>query len=160
MDEIIVGEIRLAGFEDIPDGWTACDGQLLKIRDHRALFDVIGTTYGGDGRTTFALPDLRGRVAVHPDGAQFALGTAGGEERHALSVAELPGHHHELTLAIPATNGAGGDGASYLSDRPVTAVSWTTTRDAATRGEGHDNMQPYLGLTFMIALGEPRATRR
>ncbi|HMM41942.1 MAG TPA: tail fiber protein [Thermomicrobiales bacterium] len=160
MDDIIIGEVRLAGFEGIPEGWAACDGQALAIDEHRALFDVIGTTYGGDGRKTFALPDLRGRVAVHADGDAFRLGAAGGADRHALASGELPEHQHELLLATPATNGSAGDGVSYLTDGPVAEVTWTVERQPTTRGAGHDNMQPYLGLTFMIALGGPRATRR
>ncbi len=160
MDDTIVGEIRLAGFEEIPDGWAACDGQLLSIHEYRALFDIIGTTYGGDGRKTFALPDLRGRVAVHADGAAFPLGAAGGAARHALATAELPAHQHELALAAPASGGTAGDGASYLTDGPVAEVAWTVEYSPATRDAGHDNMQPYLGVMFMIALGDPQAARR
>lgn len=160
MNDTIVGEIRLAGFEGIPDGWAACDGQLLSIDEHRALFEVIGTTYGGNGRTTFALPDLRGRVAVHTDGAAFTTGAAGGAERHALALAELPAHQHELLLASPATNGAAGEGISYLTDATVADVAWTVEHRPTTRGASHDNMQPYLALTFMIALDGPRAARR
>ncbi|HEX5165069.1 MAG TPA: tail fiber protein, partial [Thermomicrobiales bacterium] len=87
MDDPIAGEIRLAAFDQIPAGWASCDGQLLQIADYRALYDVIGTRYGGDGRRTFALPDLRGRLALHAD-ANFPLGATGGRASHALTVNE------------------------------------------------------------------------
>jgi microcystin-dependent protein len=147
MDEPIVGEIRLAAFDRIPAGWAACDGQLLSIDEHRALFDVIGARYGGDGRRTFALPDMRGRVAIHADGA-YPLGKSGGTSRHALKAAELPAHSHELR--VPATVADSG-GAALAVDGYDEVVEWrspVTTRAA----NGHDNMQPYLGLVFMIAL--------
>lgn len=160
MNDIIVGEIRLAGFDEIPDGWAACDGQVLSIAEHRALFDVIGSTYGGDGRRTFALPDLRGRVAVHADGGAYSVGATGGAERHALSAAEMPEHQHELLLAAPSSNGAGDDDVSYLTDGPASEVTWASGRLVTSGSTGHNNMQPYLGLTFMIALGGPQAARR
>src|SRR5690606_27622905 len=92
MADPMVGEIRLLAGSEVPPGWAACDGQVLPIREHRELYAVLGTTYGGDGRTTFALPDLRGRTPVHPDGATFRAGAAGGEKQHALTASELPGH--------------------------------------------------------------------
>jgi len=159
VDNIIIGEVRLAGFDGVPDGWAACDGQRLPIAEYRALFAVIGTTYGGDGRTTFALPDLRGRVAIHNDSAGLALGASGGAERHALALAELPAHQHELLLAPPAADGVGSEAVSYLTDSAVTEIGWTDAHLTAASAAGHDNMQPYLGLIFMIALGRSQATR-
>ena len=150
MDEPIAGEIRLAASDRIPAGWAACDGQLLSINEHRALYDVIGTRYGGDGRRTFALPDLRGRVALHAN-ESYPLGRKGGTSRHALTIGELPEHHHELLL-VPAT--ASGDqkaGGYAVVDDSTDIVEWHGTEATGT-ATGHDNMQPYLGLVFMIAL--------
>lgn len=152
MDEPIVGEIRLAAFDRIPAGWASCDGQVLAISEHLALFDVIGTRYGGDGRRTFALPDLRGRVALHAEG-DYPLGAAGGSARHSLTIAELPAHRHDL-LAAPANSDSGtSDGTgSYVSFGLLDDVAEWSGVEAAGIGSGHDNMQPYLGLVFMIAL--------
>jgi microcystin-dependent protein len=150
MDEPIAGEIRLAASDRIPAGWAACDGQVLPIDEHRALFDVIGNRYGGDGRRTFALPDLRGRVALHAD-ESYPLGSKGGAARHALTVVELPAHRHELLLASATANGTQTGGAYVAMGDSTEIVEWhdTTATGAAA---GHDNMQPYLGLVFMIAL--------
>jgi microcystin-dependent protein len=150
MDEPIAGEIRLAASDRIPVGWAACDGQMLLIDEHRALFDAIGTRYGGDGRRTFALPDLRGRVALHAD-ASYPLGRKGGTSRHALTVAELPEHRHELLLATATADGAQTGGAYVALDDSTEIVEWHGT-GATSVAAGHDNMQPYLGLVFMIAL--------
>ena len=153
MDEPVIGEIRLAAFDRIPVGWASCDGQVLAISEHRALFDVIGARYGGDGRRTFALPDLRGRVALHADG-DYPLGASGGSARHSLTIAELPAHHHELLLAAPVTSSSGtsdGIGSYVASGLLEDAAEWAGA-DSAGIGSGHDNMQPYLGLVFMIAL--------
>ena len=161
MDDYIIGEIRLAGFDGIPDGWAACDGQALSVSEHQALFAAIGTTYGGNGRTNFRLPDLRGGVAVHAGANGFKLGASGGAERHALATAELPAHQHELLLAPPAGNERAGDGQSYLTDQPIEHVAWTAVDIGAKAvGSAHDNMQPYLGLTFMIAVGPSGRTQR
>lgn len=153
MDEPIAGEIRLAAFDRIPAGWAPCDGQLLSINEYRSLYDVIGTRYGGDGRRTFALPDLRGRVAVHAD-EQFPLGVAGGSARHALTADELPAHRHDLLVAAPqddtaTSNGTAGSGVS--TDSLIDIVDWADA-GSSKGAAGHDNMQPYLGLVFMIAL--------
>lgn len=153
MDDPIAGEIRLAAFDQIPAGWASCDGQLLQIADHRALYDVIGARYGGDGRRTFALPDLRGRLALHAD-ASYPLGAAGGRASHALTLNELPAHGHELLLDAASDERSHGAGAA---DALVTygvddgAVTWTGPVPARAAAP-HDNMQPYLGLVFMIAV--------
>ena len=149
MDEPIIGEIRLAANDRIPAGWAACDGQVLAISEYRALYDVIGNRYGGDGRRTFALPDLRGRVAVHAD-ATFPLGTKGGSASHALKVDELPPHSHDLLLSPVAERG-GGDGVHVVTGSQDGIVEWSTG-NAGGAASGHDNMQPYLGLVFMIAI--------
>jgi microcystin-dependent protein len=150
MDEPIAGEIRLAASDRVPAGWAACDGQLLPIDEHRALFDVIGNLYGGDGRRTFALPDMRGRVALHAD-ESYPLGRKGGTSRHALTVGELPEHRHELLLATATADGTQAGGAYVALDDSTEIVEWHST-GATGAAAGHDNMQPYLGLVFMIAL--------
>ena len=148
MDEPIAGEIRLAASDRIPVGWAACDGQVLPIDEHRALYEIIGTRYGGDGRRTFGLPDLRGRVALHAD-ASYPLGRKGGTSRHALTVAELPEHRHELLLATG--DGTQTGGAYVALDDSAEIVEWHGPA-ATGAAAAHDNMQPYLGLVFMIAL--------
>jgi microcystin-dependent protein len=150
MDEPIAGEIRLAASDRVPAGWAACDGQVLPIDEHRALFDVIGNLYGGDGRRTFALPDMRGRVALHAD-ESYPLGRKGGTSRHALTVGELPEHRHELLLATATADGTQAGGAYVALDDSTEIVEWHST-GATGAATGHDNMQPYLGLVFMIAL--------
>lgn len=160
MDDYIIGEIRLAAFDGIPDGWAACDGQALSVSEHQALFAAIGTTYGGNGRTNFRVPDLRGRVAIHAGAGGFKLGASGGAAQHALTTAELPAHQHELLLAPPAGNEQSGNGQSYLTDQPIEHVAWTAVENGATAAAAaHDNMQPYLGLMFMIAVGPSSRAR-
>jgi microcystin-dependent protein len=153
MVDTIVGEIRLAGFETVPDGWASCDGQLLSIREYPELFAAIGTTYGGNGRTTFALPDLRGRVALHASEDSYALGTSGGASRHALTLDELPAHQHELTMAASAPSAGTGGAHTPVVTSVAGELLHPTAGNAPVTGAGHDNMQPYLGLVFMIALG-------
>jgi len=154
-----LGQIMLVSFSFPPKGWAECNGQLLPINQNQALFSLLGTTYGGDGRVTFALPDLRGRVPVHAATA-ITLGSKGGEEVHTLTIAEIPLHTH----AVRADSGVGitpspvnaylareaGGGASYASTPNATAAP------AITSGTGgnqpHENRMPYLGLRFIIAL--------
>src|SRR5215213_8016475 len=110
MAEPFLSEIRLMSFNFAPKGWALCNGQLLPINQNQALFSLLGTTYGGDGRVNFALPDLRGKVPIHV-GSGFTLGEKGGEQAHTLSIAELPTHTHvaeatsiSATAATPASN--------------------------------------------------------
>src|SRR6476660_4900704 len=97
MAEPFLSEIRIFSFDFAPQGWALCNGQLLPINQNQALFALLGTTYGGDGRTTFALPDLRGRVPIH-DGNGHTLGERAGEQAHTLSIAELPTHTHGFNV--------------------------------------------------------------
>lgn len=150
----IVGEIRILAGTDAPPGWACCDGQQLPVREYPELFSVLGTTYGGDGRQHFALPDLRSRTPVHADGGAYRLGHSGGEAGHALTSSELPGHAHGSlgligsgasatgVVTISATNG---------SSAPA-SQSYTLESSTGAAAEPHDNLQPYLGLTFVIAL--------
>lgn len=157
MSEPFLAEIRIVGFNFPPRGWATCDGQILPISQNQALYSLLGTTYGGDGRTSFALPDLRGRAPLHA-GSVFSLGQRGGEEAHTLSVAEIPGHDH----AIPASNDDASTEIPASGSTLATAprqiygppedLQATAIGGGAGGGQSHDNMQPYLAVTFVIAL--------
>lgn len=158
MAEPFLGEIRLMSFEFAPKGWALCNGQLLPINQNMALFSLLGTTWGGDGRVNFALPDLRSRVPIHA-GSGHTLGERGGEQAHTLSTAELPTHTHALQ-ASPATGDTPLPAGNVLADSPSKlygpATSLTAIHPASVTTVGgsqaHENMQPYLALSFCIAL--------
>jgi microcystin-dependent protein len=159
-----IAEIILFGGNFAPRGWAFCSGQLLNIASNTALFSILGTTYGGDGRTTFALPDLRGRVPLHPGTGPGLTnrrqGEKSGVERHTLSDAEMPSHTHTAkaqqgngstenpTGLLPARNPAGIPeyGATADADMSADAIA------AAGGSQSHNNMQPYLGVNYIIAL--------
>lgn len=158
MAEPFLSEIRIMSFVFAPKGWALCNGQLLPINQNQALFSLLGTTFGGDGRVNFALPDLRGRTPIHV-GSGHTLGEKGGEQAHTLTIAELPTHTHFLkanpgdgTTDVPAANvyaKSGGDiygAAQSLEAMNASAVGNTGGNQA------HLNMQPFLTLTFCIAL--------
>ncbi len=147
MSEPFLAEIRVFPFGYAPRGWARCEGQLLPINQNQALFSLLGTTYGGNGTTTFALPDLRGRTAVGP-GAQVGLGEVGGEEAHTLTPAEAahgwgvsaPATTARPTGALPANGGAYASPADGPSVGPVGG------------GQPHENRAPFLAINFCIAL--------
>lgn len=155
-----IGEIRLVPFNFAPKGWAICAGQMLPINQNQALFALLGTTYGGDGRTTFALPDLRGRIPIGagqpPDGSDYPLGATGGQETVELTTGQLPGHSHPVnassaaaTSKSPATAYPAGGGA-YAGQRNVRMKAAMIGLTGG--GEGHENRQPYLSLNYIIAL--------
>lgn len=159
MAEPFLSEIRLMSFTFAPKGWALCNGQLLPINQNQALFSLLGTTFGGDGRVNFALPDLRGRTPIHV-GSGHTLGERGGEQAHTLSIAELPTHTHVVNASssvgntpIPASNIL----ASPLNltyrppDGALTTLSPATVANAGG-AQAHLNMQPFLTLSFCIAL--------
>lgn len=157
MAEPFLSEIRLMSFVFAPKGWTLCNGQLLPINQNQALFSLLGTTFGGDGRVNFALPDLRGRTPIHV-GSGHTLGERGGEQAHTLSIAELPTHVHIAnatsatgTVSNPTNNVLAGTNNLYAP-----AASLTSLQPAAVTtvggGQAHLNMQPFLTLSFCIAL--------
>jgi microcystin-dependent protein len=169
MSEPFLGEIRIASFEFAPSGWAFCNGQLLPIAQNQALFSILGTTYGGDGRTTFALPNLQGRVPIHP-GNSIPQGAMAGEETHTLLLSELPAHAHLLTASsdIAAANMLGNPTGAYCakSGDPGYAPPASSTGSMAAIALGgagasqpHSNMQPYLTLNFVIALAGIFPTR-
>ncbi|UTW59408.1 phage tail protein [Kordiimonas sp. SCSIO 12603] len=144
-----IGEVRLWAGNFAPKNWAFCDGQVLRAEDNQMLFSVIGATYGGDGFRTFALPDMRGRVAIGtgtgPGLSQSQLGGQRGVEAVTLSVEELPAHAHQLNFST--TSGvAGTDGppATFLN------TASTMQSDVTGGGRAHENMQPSLGLNYII----------
>ena len=154
--DAFIGEIRLAGIPFAPRGWALCNGQILAINQNQALFSILGTTYGGDGRTTFALPDLRGRVPMHVSDAH-PLGERAGETTHRLTSDELPAHTHTPLAAADATTAepAGARWATTTAPHYApTAQVAQAAQSVGTAGAGqeHENMPPYLAVTFMIAL--------
>jgi len=158
MLEPFIGEIQIVGFNFAPRGWALCDGQLLSIAQNQALFSLLGTTYGGNGQTTFGLPDFRGRTPIHV-GAGFALGQRGGGETVTLSVQELPTHRHayRATCADASSTDPTGARPAPIAARSFRASGALTALHSAAvinsgGGQPHNNMQPYLALTFVIAL--------
>jgi len=171
MSQPYVGEIRIFAGNFPPAGWAFCDGQLLPISENDVLFQLIGTTYGGDGQETFAMPDLRGRLPMHmgtgSDGVTYVQGQMAGVETVTLNINQLPQHTHGLLVS-----GVPGDSATpvggYLASQgpagttqvnayvPYTGATQVALNAATVTpvggGQPHDNMQPYLGLNFIISL--------
>lgn len=156
-----IGEIIMFGSNFAPRGWAFCDGQLLPISQNTALFSILGTTYGGDGRTTFALPDLRGRAAIHPGRgpglSTYTLGEKGGSETNNLNITQLPPHHHglnakeEANAADPSGNYIAGTGTNAFgttADRSMNANSTALSGG----GQAVNNEQPFECVNFIIAL--------
>jgi microcystin-dependent protein len=159
MAEPFLSEIRIMSFVFAPRGWALCNGQLLPINQNQALFSLLGTTFGGDGRVNFALPDLRGRTPIHV-GDGHTLGERGGEQAHTLSIAELPQHTHVLNATsnngsqlIPANNllAASANQLYRAPDGNLQAMSASAVANVGG-SQAHLNMQPFLTLSFCIAL--------
>jgi microcystin-dependent protein len=156
--EPFLAEIRLMSFGFAPKGWALCNGQLLPINQNQALFSLLGTQFGGDGRVTFGLPDLRGRVPIHV-GNNHILGENGGEQGHTLLSAEMPMHTHVLNASTTAANNAL-PGGNLLAPAPqqvyVAGGSLVAMEPSSVTNVGgsqpHLNMQPYLTISFCIAL--------
>lgn len=163
MSEPFLAEVRIVGFNFAPRGWAFCDGQILPINQNQSLYSLLGTIYGGDGRTTFALPDLRGRTPIHV-GASFQQGQRGGEETHTLSVAEMPQHTHQAKASADLGSSASPQNnlwaqvtstvGNLYADPGQSAPTDALNNPIANAGGGqpHDNLQPYLALNFCIAL--------
>lgn len=166
MSEPFLSEIKIVSFNFAPRGWALCNGQLLPINQNLSLFSLLGTSYGGDGRVNFALPDLRGRGPMHAGGN--LVGQRSGQETHTLTTAELPAHTH--TMTNPTVSGVAGPGNSpdptgrrwaglrrdgvYSDATPDTALSNTavsSTLQAVGGNQPHSNMPPFLVLNFVIA---------
>ena len=158
MAQPYVGEIRMFAGNFAPAGWMFCDGQLLAISQNDTLFQLIGTTYGGDGQTTFGLPDLRGRVPIHP-GAGFLLAENGGAETITLTVNQIPVHSHVLsgTNILGHLSEPQGAVPAVHRDHPAFDLSPATPMAAgaiapAGASQPHDNIAPYLCVSFIISL--------
>ena len=157
MSEPFLAEIKMVGFNFAPRGWAFCDGQILPINQNQSLFSLLGTTYGGDGRTTFALPDLRGRSVMHP-GPGFTQGQNGGEASHTLSLNEIPAHRHSFSAVdaagnLPIPSGANLARANNLyAEGPAGGQVHSGTIANVGGGQAHANRPPYLAIGFCIAL--------
>ena len=165
MSEPFLAEIRIFGFNFAPRGWAFCDGQILPINQNQSLYSLLGTTYGGDGRTSFALPELRGRTPIHvgdseAGGGAHALGQKSGEETHTLSDAEMAQHKHTLKGSTNAptsplaTNNVWSRSAQnqYAASAAGNVSMGSATLLNTGGGQAHNNMQPYLAVNFGIAL--------
>jgi microcystin-dependent protein len=157
MAEPFLSEIRIMSFVYAPQGWALCNGQLLPINQNQALFSLLGTTFGGNGQTNFALPDLRGNTPIHV-GSGHTLGERGGEQAHTLSIAELPEHTHILQASgnnagTNNPNNAVFANATAVYHAPTSLTSLSSSSVANVGGsQAHLNMQPFLTLSFCIAL--------
>ena len=153
-----MSEVKIISWNFAPQGWAFCNGQFLPINQNQALFSLLGTTYGGNGQTNFALPNLQGRIPVHT-GDGIVLGQQGGETAHTLNISELPAHTHvpvgSSTLP-PTAPGAAGNIWSAISAKPFAATPNVAMNPACILPTGgsqpHDNMSPYLVLNFIVAL--------
>jgi microcystin-dependent protein len=157
MAEPFLSEIRIMSFVFAPKGWALCNGQLLPINQNQGLFSLLGTTFGGDGRVNFGLPDLQGRVPIHV-GSGHTLGERGGEQAHTVSVAELPTHTHTLqgSSTSAATNSPSNavlavSTAVYHTPSTLTSLNSGSVTNVGG-SQAHLNLQPFLTLSFCIAL--------
>ena len=156
MAEPFLGEIKIISWNFPPKGWTFCNGQLLPINQNQALFSLLGTTYGGNGQTTFALPDLRGRVPIH-DGNGHTLGEKAGQEAHTITIQELPSHFHSVKVfndnanATPSGSFFAAANNTYQPAPPNTSLAPTSVTNTGG-SQPHTNQQPFTVLSFCIAL--------
>jgi len=165
VSDSFISEIRIFGFNFPPKGWAACNGQTMAISQNQALFSLLGTTYGGNGVTTFALPNLQGRIPVHQGQglglSSYQLGSVGGEQAHTLTLGETPAvpHSHTLQAVSEAATANTATSSTYLAAQaatygpPTNLVSMAASEIGSSGGgQPHPNMQPYLVLNFCICL--------
>jgi microcystin-dependent protein len=164
MAEPFLGEVKMMSFNFAPRGWAPCDGQVLPINQNQALFSLLGTSYGGNGQTTFGLPNLQGRVPIHVGDSFTTQGQAIGEAAHTLSTAEMPAHVHSLIANstpasqqdgnLPAPNKRVAASTAQNLYGSVTSLVAMNTNDIGFTGgsQPHENMQPYTTVMFCIAL--------
>ena len=157
MSTPFLAEVKIISWNYAPKGWAFCNGQLLPINQNQALFSILGTTYGGDGRVNFALPDLRGRAPIHTSGF-FTQGQKSGEESHTVTIPELPAHTHTVSASsaapdqgLPTGNEWASNANAYSSGSPNAAMNPGLISNSGG-SQPHANMQPYLVLNFVIAL--------
>jgi microcystin-dependent protein len=158
-----IGEVRLVGFNFAPIGYALCNGQQLAISQYSPLFQLIGTTYGGNGQTTFDLPDLQGRTPIHQGSngtTNYVIGQSGGAEAVTINVNQYPAHSHTLSgvnntsggVGNPTGNTLGGLANVYSTAAPTESMSSSTLSPATGSNLPHNNLQPYLALNWIIAL--------
>lgn len=158
MNDIFLAEVRLFSFPQTPKSWAQCNGQFLPINQNQALFALLGTMYGGNGQTTFALPELRGRCVMHVGNSLDVQGQSGGEEVHTLTISEMPQHVHLLSVStldanvpIATGNRLAAFNNGYIG--PANLVSIAPETVGNTGGsQAHNNMSPYIAVNFCIAL--------
>ena len=165
MSEPFIAEIKIWGTNFAPRGWAFCDGQILPISQHTALFSIVGTIYGGDGRTTLAIPNLKGRTAIHagrgPGLTERRVGEVGGAANVTLAETQIPNHNHKVAVALAPVGGDDDPGGKVLG-RSVGASIYTAAANpvamaaealpAVGGGQTHSNQQPYLAINYCIAL--------
>jgi microcystin-dependent protein len=165
MSTPFMGEIKIVSFNFAPKGWAQCNGQLMPINQNQALFSILGTTFGGDGRVTFGLPDFRGRIPIHT-GNGFLLGQKGGQEFHTVTQSEMPAHNHFVSASTAAGNSKFIQQAAPVASQNILANSGVSIygppSNLATLGptsitntggsQPHENRQPFEVLNFVIAL--------
>lgn len=161
MSEPFLSEIKIMSFGFPPKGWALCNGQLLPINQNQALFSLLGTTYGGDGRVNFGLPNLQGMTPMHM-GSSHTLGERGGEQAHTLSISEIPTHVHTASASLETTNNLVDAAANNILASPAVQLYSSTITNLTSMipgtlanvggSQAHLNMQPFLTLSFCIAL--------
>jgi microcystin-dependent protein len=163
MSEPFLAEVRMFGFNYAPRGWALCDGQILPINQNQSLYSLLGTTYGGDGRTSFGLPDMRGRTPIHvgasAGGSDHSLGSKSGEEAHSLAMTKMPAHAHVAQASADAgsspvaTGNVLAESTNQVYTDPANLVDMDSDELTNTGGgQAHNNMQPYLTVNFGIAI--------
>jgi microcystin-dependent protein len=163
MGQEYIGEVRLVGFNFAPAGWSTCGGQLLPISEYSTLFNLIGTTYGGDGQQTFALPNLQSRIPVHmgtgTTGTTYVIGATGGTETVTVNINQYPAHSHNVLASSQTTGGStdptgkilGGGQTIYRNQTPAASMNaGMLTSDGGS--QPHENLQPFLVLNWVISL--------
>ena len=158
MAQAFISEVRIFSFSFAPKGWAQCNGQLMPINQNQALFSLLGTTYGGDGRTTFGLPNLQGKLAMHM-GNGYTEGAVGGEQAHTLALGEMPAHSHQVFASGNAPNVPGPANNFFASNtgfKPYGTPANEQLAGAAVSNSGssqsHNNMSPYTTVNFCICL--------
>jgi len=160
MSEGYLSQVNIVAFNFAPRSWAQCDGQILPINQNQSLYSLLGTIYGGDGRTSFALPDLRGRTPIHV-GNGHAIGQKSGEEDHYLLVNEMPSHKHTFHAQSGNADNQDPEGRLYANSAGVDSHFHAASSNVVLGanmiantggGQGHNNMQPYLALNFVICI--------